>query len=128
MNTNRLTLGIATFALVTTTASLLLFVGCSNSSTTADGGAPTNRDSGADSTTTGDSGKDGGSNGSDSASDASEKDAVSLETPDCASEASTCNTCYSDAQAVADPYNACSPYTAGCVPFTLTVPTHPQLP
>jgi hypothetical protein len=127
MNTHRLTLGIATVALFATTASLLFFVGCSNSSTAADGGVPTNRDSGADSTT-GDSGKDGGSNGSDSASDASEKDAVSLETPDCASEATTCNTCYSDAQATADPYNACSPYTAGCVPFTLTVPTHPQIP
>jgi hypothetical protein len=55
-------------------------------------------------------------------------DAPSLETGSCQSDASTCNTCYTPAQAAADPYNGCSPYTAACIPFDPTrVPTHPTL-
>jgi hypothetical protein len=32
-----------------------------------------------------------------------------------------------DASPQQDPYNACSPYVGNCIPFTRTVPQHPQL-
>jgi len=35
-------------------------------------------------------------------------------TPVCAPDASTCNSCVTPQQ---DPYNACSSFTGGCVPF-----------
>jgi hypothetical protein len=132
MNTHKLTFGIATLALLATTASLFVFTGCSGDDSTADSG-PTNRDSGVSDSTTGttDSGKekkDGTSPNSDApvetdagadASDASE-DVVSLDTGMCESDSSTCNTCYTDAQAAANPYNACSPFTANCLKFDPT--------
>jgi hypothetical protein len=138
MNTRKLTFRLGALAFVVTTASVLFFAGCSGDDTNQV--TPTQRDSGTDSTTEADSGKehkDGGgsekdaTNGADShtdkdASDAS-KDAVSLETGTCKPEASTCNSCYDDAQAAQDPYNTCSAFTKDCVPFTLTVPTHPTL-
>jgi hypothetical protein len=136
MTTHKLTLGIATLAIAATTTSILLSVGCSNSSSGEP--APT-RDSGSDSTT-GDSGNSGSDSGvgtdshvsADAATDApaatdGATDAVSLDTGSCTSEASTRNTCYTDAQAAANPYNACSPYTVNCVPFTTAVPMHPTL-
>jgi hypothetical protein len=52
---------------------------------------------------------------------------VSLDTGTCVPTSTTCNSCYTDAQAATNPYNACSPYTKNCVPFTTAVPTHPQL-
>jgi hypothetical protein len=55
-------------------------------------------------------------------------DAPSLDTGSCKSDAGTCNSCYSSAQAAADPYNACSQYTANCIKFDSTrVPSHPTL-
>jgi hypothetical protein len=55
-------------------------------------------------------------------------DAPSLDTGSCKSTMPTCNTCYTAAQAGADPYNACTAYTSKCVPFDPTrVPTHPTL-
>jgi len=59
MNTHKLTFGIATLALLATTASLFVFTGCSGDDSTADSG-PTNRDSGVSDSTTGttDSGKE----------------------------------------------------------------------
>jgi hypothetical protein len=139
---NTLTFRLGALAFVVTTASVLFFAGCSGDDSTQT--TPTPRDSGTDSTTKEDGGKshkDGGSNGKDSAtgddsseeagddaSDANEEDAVSLETPDCGSDSSSCNSCYDDAQAAENPYNACSAYTKNCVPFTLTVPTHPAIP
>ena len=130
MNTHKLTFGVATLALVATTLSLFVSTGCSGDDSTADSG-PTNRDSGgsSDSTTgTTDSGKekkDGTSPNSDApvetdaggdASDAPE-DVVSLDTGACVSESGSCNTCYDDAQAAANPYNAGSPFTANCIKF-----------
>jgi hypothetical protein len=134
MNTHRLTLGITILAFFATSASVFAFTGCSGDDTNS---APsTERDSGKDSTTP-DSGKidkDGGKDkdstaesdaedGGDAedaetadAEDASED--VSLDTGKCTSDASTCNSCYDDAQAAADPYNACSPFTKNCVKFS----------
>jgi hypothetical protein len=88
---------------------------------------PTINDSGtSDVTTSGDDSSTG--TDSSTASDTGTTDAPSLDTGSCKSDASTCNTCYTAAQAAADPYNACSQYTANCVSFDPTrVPTHPQI-
>lgn len=144
MNTRALTFGIATFAVAAMTVSLLTVTACSNSSSTsADGSAPTPRDSGSDSTHETDSSKSKEDSGTDGdaavATDASQTDGgdsgdaaeeALLEIPDCASESTTCNTCFTDAGAAQHPYNACSPFSSvggGCVQFTATVPTHPTL-
>jgi hypothetical protein len=50
-----------------------------------------------------------------------------IDTGSCTSDASACNSCYTAQQAEQDPLNACAPETANCIPFTGTVPTHPQL-
>jgi hypothetical protein len=132
MNTHRLTFGLATVA-ITTTLSLLPFAGCSNSSNPS---PITTLDSSADSPTadSGGSSKDTGLSdslvGVDSAPEGGREasaDAVSFDTGGCVSDSSACNTCYDDAQAAANPYNACSAYTRNCVPVALTVPTHPTL-
>jgi hypothetical protein len=53
---------------------------------------------------------------------------VSLDTGSCSSDSAACNSCYTDAQAKADPLNACSSlYTKNCLQFTGTVPTHGSL-
>ena len=52
---------------------------------------------------------------------------VNLDTGKCTPDSSACNSCYTDAQAAADPFNACSSYTKNCVPFTTAVPSHPTL-
>jgi hypothetical protein len=125
MNARKLSLRLAALALVATTMSLSFFEGCgggSNSNPT-----PTKRDSGPDSTNPPDTGgKTDTGGGGDSGNDAG-ADVGLPDTGSCKSEASTCNTCYTDAQAATDPYNACSPYTANCHQFTTTVPTHPTL-
>jgi hypothetical protein len=125
MNARKLSLRLAAFALVATTVSLSFFAGCGGG-----GGSPnptpTKRDSGPDSTNHPDTGGNTESGGGDSGKDAG-ADVGLPDTGSCVSEASTCNTCYTDAQAATDPYNACSPYTANCHQFTTTVPTHPTL-
>jgi hypothetical protein len=102
--------------------SLTPFLGCGGGG----GGnpTPTVRDSGTDSTA---SHPDTGS-GSDASgnNDAAHETSIP-DTGSCVSESSACNTCYTDAQAATDPYNACSQYTKNCVPVTLTVPSHPPL-
>ena len=43
----------------------------------------------------------------------------------CMSDGSRCNSCVTRS---ADPYNACSPYAPGCIPFDAArVPVHPTL-
>lgn len=148
MNTNKLTLRFGALAFVLTTASVFSFAGCGGDDTTDAG--PTPHDSGTDSTKgKEDSGKEAGKEGKeagkggdkdvevgddagDDGGDAQGTDAEGTDAPEdttisCTSDASTCNSCYDDAQAAKDPYNACSPYTKYCVPFTTTVPTHPKL-
>ncbi len=123
---------------------LALFAACSS------GGngnpAPTIRDSGTDSsrkpdgavadTGTGhDAGHDGTTTTKDGAAgklDAGVRDAiaipdVSLDVGSCRSDSGACNSCYTDAQAATNRYNACSAYTKNCVKFTTTVPAHPTL-
>jgi hypothetical protein len=79
-----------------------------------------------DGTTSGDDSSTGGD--SSQTADSSAVDSPSLDTGSCKSDASTCNTCYTAAQAAADPYNACSQYTANCVSFDpARVPTHPKI-
>jgi hypothetical protein len=83
--------------------------------------------SGSDVTTTGNDSSTGtdSSSGSDTST---ASDAPSLDTGACKSDAGTCNSCYTAAQAAADPFNACSPYTTNCIKFDATrVPTHPTL-
>jgi hypothetical protein len=128
MNTHKLTFAVPTLALLATMFSLFVFTGCSGDDSAVDSG-PTARDSGIDSSTTAttDSGKeqkDGTTPGSDArtendAGDAGDalEDVVSLDTGACVSESGSCNTCYDDAQAAANPYNACSPFTATCIKF-----------
>src|ERR1700722_17036356 len=103
MNTHKITFGIATLALLAATASVFAFAGCSGD----DSSTPTTRDSGPDSTSdkdgagkpqkdggTGDkdsmSGDDASEEAGDDASDANEEGDVSLETPDCGSDSSSC--------------------------------------
>jgi hypothetical protein len=129
MKTHKITFGIAALALLAATASIFAFAGCSGDDTTTTG--PT-RDASSDSTTKEDGGKshkDGSSDKDstsgddasdetgDDAGDANDEGDVSLSTPDCGSDSSACNSCYDDAQAAANPFNACSPYTKNCVPF-----------
>jgi hypothetical protein len=130
MNTHKLTVGVATLALVATSTSLLLFAGCSTSSNPA---PSSTIDSSTDSPTpdTSTAGNDTGvaidspvavDSGTDAVADTAVVDVVSLDTGSCVSAMSTCNTCYTDAQAAANPYNACSPFTTNCVPFTTPIP------
>jgi hypothetical protein len=144
MKTYKLSFGIATLAFLATTTSVFAFAGCGGDDSSNP--TPTQQDSGADSATK-DSGKDGGKkdtgpqgddsstdsptgddgadvttgdDGGEDAGDGSE-DAVSLDTgPNCVSDSSTCNSCYDDAQAAENPFNACSQYTKDCVPFDKT--------
>ncbi len=127
MTTQKLTLRIATLALVAATASVALFAGCSGDDSNT---GPSQVDSGSDVSEKMDA-KPGKDTGADSKmeKDATppQKDGASLETGTCKSDSSTCNSCYDDAQAAQDPYNSCSPFTKNCVKFTTAVPTHPTL-
>jgi hypothetical protein len=107
MKTNKLTLALATFAL---TFSAAAFVACGGDDSSQPG--PTPRDGGA----TDSSIQTDGSNPSDSASDSN----MVIDTGACVSDAATCNSCYTQQQAQQDPYNACSPATANCIPFDTT--------
>jgi hypothetical protein len=64
---------------------------------------------GVDGSMTGDSGGNSDSGGN--------MDSGLPDTGNCVSDAATCNSCYSAMQAAQDPYNACAPSTANCVPF-----------
>jgi hypothetical protein len=124
MNTRKITLGLVALLLATSSGSLVFFSGCSSSDDNGNP-MPTKRDSGTD-TTQSDTGT-----GSESGSDAKGDTVSETSLPDvgsCKSDSSSCNTCYDDAEAKKDPLNACSPYTANCVPVSLTVPSHPAIP
>jgi hypothetical protein len=95
--------------------------GCSSSNSNNPG--PSSHDAGNDTTS---SGSSGGSSGSSGGTEGG-MDVVNIDTGSCTSDASTCNSCYSNMQAQEDPLNACAPETANCIPFTKTVPTHPTL-
>ncbi len=141
MNTRKVKLRLGAVVLAATTVSVLSFAGCSGDDATdmtptnlldsgpdvakVDSGKPPVKDGGGGSDSR--AGKDAGDATNEvDAADAA-KDATPLDTGTCKSEASTCNSCYSDAQAAQDPYNACSSYTKNCVKFTTAVPAHPTL-
>jgi hypothetical protein len=101
MRTNKVTLSLF-FAATLVAASAFSFAACSSSDNGQPGPSP--HEGGADVTPTGD---DGG--GGDTS------------TPDTAAPGANCS------DAAPDPYNLCSPYVTNCIPFTRSVPQHPQL-
>lgn len=125
MKTTKTSFRLAAITLFAATASIVA-IACSgddnnsNPAPTGDGGM------GTDSTMSGDD----SSMASDSTSTDSTAptDSPSLDTGSCKSDGGTCNSCYTAAQAAADPYNACNAYTSKCIPFDPSrVPTHPTL-
>jgi hypothetical protein len=121
MNAKKITLTVAAVALLTTGTSLGLFAGCGSTSNSEP--APTIRDSGPEGTT-----PHSEAGGKDSGPTESGPAETSIpDTGACESSSTSCNSCYTDAQAAKDPLNACSPYTTNCVAFTLTVPSHPTI-
>ncbi len=116
MNTRTMIFRLAGISLVAV-ASSALAIACSGDDNNSNP-APTQNDSGmgADVTMTGDD----SSMGSDTSTPGDSgmgMDVVIISTDGCASEASTCNTCYNATQAAQDPYNACTAYTVNCTPF-----------
>src|SRR5271154_3655804 len=104
MKAKKLALRLTTLGLVAATTSVLAFAGCGGVDNANP--MPTVRDSGTDSTTNhGDGGGQKESGGSDGGGTT---DTSLPDTGGCKSDSGTCNSCYTDAQAAADPYNACS--------------------
>jgi len=119
MSSKNLSSRLAILALVVSAGSASAY-GCSSSNSSNP--APSSKDSGSDGTSSGSSGSSSGGG-----SDGSMNDAVVIDTGSCTSDASACNSCYTQMQQQEDPLNACAPETANCIPFTQTVPTHPML-
>jgi hypothetical protein len=127
MNSRTVSLRLASLAAAAAMATVTAY-GCSSSN--SNNPAPSTHDAGGDSTASSSGGSSGGSSGSSSGSvgdSSGGADVVVLDTGTCTSDASTCNSCYTAQQAVADPLNACAPETVNCIPFTGTVPAHPTL-
>lgn len=126
MNTRKLFLKLAGVSLVAISAGAASLVACSGDSSNGGNPAPTGGDSGSSSdvtmggdTSPGDDSSMGSDTGTSSGGDSGGgMDVVTIDTGGCMSDASTCNTCYTASQAAVDPYNACSPYTVNCVPFS----------
>ena len=115
---------------LTLVASVALFgvvsaYGCSSSSGNGNPG-PSSHEGGTDGTASSSGGSSSGGSSSGSSNE-SGADVPIIDTGSCVSDAATCNSCYSAAQAAQDPLNACAPETANCIPFTGTVPSHPTL-
>jgi hypothetical protein len=125
MKTYKLALRFASVALIATVAASLA-VACSGDDNNSNPAPTVDSGNGSDGTMQGDDSSTGSDSTSTDTSTAS--DAPSLDTGSCKSDAGTCNSCYTAAQAAADPYNACSQYTANCVKFDpARVPSHPTL-
>jgi hypothetical protein len=136
MKPRNLALRITAIALVTALPYALSLVGCGNSNPTPPGPDASHPPDGSGHDSKADTSKQQDSKATDtnvpdnvivdSGTDANLPD-VNLDSGSCKSDSSACNSCYTDAQAAADPFNACSAYTKNCVPFTTTVPTVPPL-
>ena len=124
MNTRKLVMKLAGVSIVALAASAGTLIACSGDNSNGGNPATTGGDSGSggDVTMGGDTATgDDSSMGSDTSTSGDSgggMDVVQIDTGGCVSDASTCNTCYSASQAATDPYNACSPYTVNCVPFS----------
>jgi hypothetical protein len=124
MKTPKILIHLAGGALVAMAASSLSSACSSNS---AGNPAPTPEDGGNDvasSSSSGSGGSSGSSGGGGSSSGSSSGGLTDGPTPidtgNCQSDSSVCNSCYSDAQAAQDPYNACSAYAVNCTKFDNT--------
>jgi hypothetical protein len=136
MKPRKLALRLTALALVTVVSYALSLIGCGNSNPSPGGPDASHAPDGSGSDSKTDTSKHPDSNAPDtnssdhvivdSGTDTNLPD-VNLDTGKCTSDSSACNSCYTDAQAAADPFNACSSYTKNCVPFTTKVPTHPTL-
>ncbi len=93
-----------------------------------DGGDATSSSSSGAGSSSGTGSSSGSSSGAGSSSGSSSGGLP--DTGACMSDASTCNSCYTAQQAMQDPLNACSPYTANCTPFSnkTRVPGWPNVP
>lgn len=119
MKTPKILLHLAGGALVAMAASSLASA-CSSDN--ASNPSPTSEDGGNDVTSSSSSGGSGGSSGSSSGGSGSSSGALTdgpppIDTGSCQSDSSVCNSCYTDAQAAQDPYNACSIYAVNCTKF-----------
>jgi len=129
MNSHKLSLRLAYLALAATAAMATAY-GCSGDDTSNNPGPSSHDGGGSDSTASSSGGSSGGSSGSSSGTvgdSSGGADVPVIDTGSCTSDAATCNSCYTAAQAAQDPLNACAPETVNCIPFTKTVPSHPML-
>jgi hypothetical protein len=124
MNARKLTLGLAVLAVSAATVTVASFVGCGGTANVGPDASTHDSASGMDGTT-----KDGGGPGKEGGGqDTGIPDTGLPDTGSCVSDSGSCNTCYTDAQAAADPLNGCSTYTKNCVSFAASrVPSHPTL-
>jgi hypothetical protein len=133
MNTHKMTVSLIALALAASTITLASFSGCGSSNNSPDAGNDSSfpdtghGSGGTKGTGAGGTSGSGGSKGTGSGGTKGSPTDGGIDTGTCKSDSGFCNTCYTDAQAAADPYNACSAYTASCVQFTGTVPTVPPL-
>ena len=129
MNSPKLSLRLV-YVVLTLAAGATMAYGCSSDSSNNNPGPSSHDGGGTDSTASGSGGGSGGSSGSSSGTvgdSSGGADVPIIDTGACTSDASSCNSCYTAAQAAQDPLNACAPETVNCIPFTKTVPTHPML-
>jgi hypothetical protein len=126
MNARKMTLRLTALALLATTSYGFSIAGCGG--TNPSNPMPTQHEGGTDGTMSHPDGAGGHSpDGGGPADDGVDSPGIP-DTGGCKSDSSTCNTCYTDAQAASDPLNACSAYTKNCVTFDpMRVPTHPTL-
>jgi hypothetical protein len=126
MNTRKITLRLTALALLATTSYGFSIAGCGG--TNPSNPMPTQHEGGTDGTMSHPDGAGGHHPEGGGPGDTGVDSPGLPDTGSCKSDASTCNSCYTAAQAAADPLNACSEFTKNCVTFDPTrVPTHPTL-
>jgi len=126
MKARTFTLRLTALALLATTSYGFSIAGCGG--TNISNPMPTQHEGGTDSTMSHPDGAGGHHPEGGGPGDTGVDSPGIPDTGSCKSDSSTCNTCYTDAQAASDPLNACSAYTKNCVTFDPTrVPTHPTL-
>lgn len=117
MKSSKLFAPLAAVAIVLSSAAAIVACGGDDSSQPG----PTPRDGGTTDTSVGNDTGTGGDTGPG-------QDTGVPDTGSCMSDAATCNSCYSPMQAAQDPYNACAPSTANCIPFNNTTRVPANVP